>query len=58
METVMSKSGVRVSKKIFEKIANGLLAVNISGSPAVGARWKAAKKYILLLRSLIYILRA
>ena len=33
------------------------LAVNISGSPAVGARWKAAKKYILLLRSLPYIVK-
>ena len=33
-------------KKFFEKMANGLFALNISGSLAVGARWKAAKKYI------------
>ena len=54
-----SNSGVGVSKKkICEKMANCLLAVNISGSPAVGARWKAAKKYILLLRSQPVILKA
>ena len=41
-------------KKIFERMANSLLAVNISGSPAVAARWKAAKKYFFLLRSLPY----
>ena len=47
MVTVTSNSGVGVSKKkCFEKMANGLLAVNISGSPAVGARWKAEKKKI------------
>ena len=58
MVTVTSNSGVRVSKKNFEKIVNGLLAENISGSPAVVVRWKAAKKYILLLRILPYILKA
>ena len=34
-------------------MANGLQGVNISGSPAVVAKWKVAKKYILLLRSLV-----
>ena len=38
MVTMTSNSGVGVSKKIFEKMANALLTVNISGSPAVGAR--------------------
>ena len=37
MVTVMSNSGVGVSKKtFFEKMADSFLAVNISGSPAVG----------------------
>ena len=54
MVTVMSSSGVGISKTFFETMANGLLAVNISGSPAVGARWKAAENYIFLLRSLPY----
>ena len=45
MVTLMPNSGVGVSKKkIFRTIANGLLAVDISGSPVVGARWKVAKK--------------
>ena len=39
-----SNSGVGINKKIFKKMANGLLSQNISGSPAVGARWKATKK--------------
>ena len=52
MVTVTSNSGVGVSKNFFEKMVNGLLAVNISGSPAVVTRWKAAKKYVFLLRSL------
>ena len=59
MVTMTSNSGVKVStKKCFEKMANDLLTLNISGSPAVGARWKAEKKYILLLRRLPYILKA
>ena len=59
MVTVTSNSGVEVcTKKCFEKMANGLLAANISGFPAVGERWKAEKKYILLLRRLPYILKA
>ena len=58
MVTVTSNLGVGVNKKFLEKMANGLLAVNISGSPVVGARWKATKKYIFLLRSLPYIVTA
>ena len=55
MVTTTSNLGSRSQqKKCFEKMANGLLAVNISGSPAVGARWKAEKKYTLLPRSLPY----
>ena len=42
MVTMTSNTGV-VTKKIFEKMANGLFAVNISCSLAVGVRWKAAK---------------
>ena len=58
MVTVTSNLGVGVSKKFFETMANSLLAVNISGSPAVGAICKAVKKYIFLLRSLPYIVKA
>ena len=47
MVTVTSNPRVRVSKKFFEKMVNGLLAVIISGSPVVGVRWKAVKKYYL-----------
>ena len=55
MVTATSNSGVGVAKKFFKKMANGLLAVNISGSAVVIARWKAAKKYLLLLRRLPYM---
>ena len=55
MVTVTSNLGVEISKKkCFEKMANDLLAVNISGSTAVGARWKAEKKYFLLEDTTIY----
>ena len=46
MVTMTSNLGVGVSKKeMFQKMANGLQGVNISGSPAVVAKWKTAKKY-------------
>ena len=51
MVTITSTRESELAKNFFKTMANGLLAVNISGSPAVGTRWKAAKKHIFLLRS-------
>ena len=56
MVTMTSNSGVGVSsKKIVENMANDLLAVNISGSPADG---RQRKNIFFLLRSLPYIVKA
>ena len=51
MVKMTTNMGVGVRKNFFEKKANSLLALNITGSLAVAARYKAVKNYIFLVRS-------
>ena len=58
MVKMTTNMGVGVRKNFFEIKANSLLALNITGSLAAAARYKAVKNYIFLVRSRPYIVKA